>query len=242
MSKGEKISYFQEWQLLIKHRSKIKFLIKRCTKVSIWRGRHNKPISMRMMNSRKFHLWSHSMIKSKTMITIRIMTSRITITRRDSNMIRITNKMINITIRIKNTIRIRTMIKAKLTTINLKTRTMIKITIKITIKIKIKTTIKITTNMGQITSNKITTSRITIITTMMLTTKTITIIKTSTINSTLKKTNTRNGNRASKTPHPKKRRSTDKNSKVFTRVTMKTQHLTSKTRAMIFSIWTLEWI
>ena len=148
-------------------------------------------------------------------------------------MIRITNKMINITIRINNTIRTRTMIKAKLTTINLKTRTMIKITIK--------TTIKITTNMGLITSNKITTSRITIIITMMLTTKTITIIKTSTINSTLKKTNMRNGNRASKTPHPKKRRSTDKSFKVFTRAMMKTQHHTSKTRVMIFSIWTLEW-
>jgi len=234
MSRGEKISCYQEWQLLIKHRSKIKCLIKRCTKVSIWRGRHNKPISMRMMNSRKFHLWSHSMINSKTMITIRIMTNRITITRRDSNMIRITNKMINITIRISNTIKIRTMIKAKLTTINLKSRTMIKITIK--------TTIKITTNMGLITSNKITTSRITIITTMMLTTKTITIIKTSTINSTLKKTSTRNGSRANKTLPLRKRKSTDKNSKVFTRVTMKIQHHTSKTRVMIFSIWTLEWI
>jgi hypothetical protein len=150
-------------------------------------------------------------------------------------MIRITNKMINITIRINNTIRIRTMIKIKEATIKIKTRTMI--------KIMIKTTIKITINMEQITSNKITISKITIITiiiTMMLTIKLITIIKTNMINSTPKKTSMRNGNKASKTPPPKKRKLTGKNSKVFTKAMMKTQHHSSMTRVMIFSIWILE--
>jgi hypothetical protein len=110
------------------------------------------------------------------------------------------------------------------------------IKVKITmIKIMIKTMIKITTNMGQITRLRITTSRTTTITTMMLTTsQLITITKSNTTKITPRMTSTRNGSRASKTPLLKKRKAIDRSFRVFTKIMMKTQHHSKMTRGMIF--------